>query len=183
MQIPQQPRSKFQGVCCRDFVGISASLLQGGAVSPRLLAALRATAAVVQAMMLRAGVVLAVVKLADAHGSMSQPRSRQQHGLNIDGSNCAPPQRFAPRPALRWPAAHRCCSRMLLTRGPCPGDPSKFGNSAACTAACMGEACEWFNGKCNTPLRSALLCTHLRLCASATHLCGRNSRSAIQTAA
>ena len=103
--------------------------------------------------MLRAAVVLAVVKLADAHGSMSQPRSRQQHGLNIDGSNCAPPQRFAP--ALRSVgepridrAAHRCCSRMLLTRGPCPGDPSKFGNSAACTAACMGEACEWFNDGC-----------------------------------
>ena len=37
---------------------------------------------------------------------------------------------------------------MLLTRGPCPGDPSKFGNSAACTAACMGEACEWFNDGC-----------------------------------
>ena len=53
--------------------------------------------------MLRAAAVLAVVKLADAHGSMSQPRSRQQHGLNIDGSNCASPQRFAPaqRAALR----------------------------------------------------------------------------------
>ena len=48
--------------------------------------------------MIRAAAVLAAVKLADAHGSMSQPRSRQQHGLNIDGSNCAPHLKIRTRP-------------------------------------------------------------------------------------
>ena len=65
--------------------------------------------------MMRALALFGAVELAAAHGSMSQPRSRNQHGLKIDGSDC---------------------------------DPAKFGNRNACTAACMGEACEWFNDGC-----------------------------------